>query len=215
VSDIDDSSFFTLQISADTFLEPGGPNDDIIKFLVTLIPYDETGGRLPESGRFGIWLFNIGAYVNRQVGPLFELFDADSQEAADLHEALFDPDTDDFRPGIVSDPPMESDLIYVQHADLPDRLKRSPVTLAAVERSIQVLGGGCGVAALWPWDNPHPDLAKMTAAGLLAYWDKQKENEEFWGLLTFTRLEGSPILIRDLAMKGPSIPEILSPAQDD
>jgi len=152
--------------------------------------------------------------MDRQAGSLFALFDADSQEAADLYEALFDPDTEDFRPDMFSELPMDTDLIYVQWAELPEDLKRSPVTLAAVERAIQVLGGNCGVAALWPWDNPHPDLAKMTADDLLTYWDRQKDNEEFWSRLSFARLEGTPVLVRELTMRGPSIAELLDPIQD-
>ncbi len=83
------------------------------------------------------------------------------------------------------------DLIYFQWAEFPPELRRSRVVLAAAERIIQVLGGGCGFAALWPWDKPHPDLEDYTAEELLAYWDSQKDNEEFWRRISFTRLKGT------------------------
>ena len=198
--------FFSLRIAAEIAVEPLEPNDNVIEYRIDVCPHDEVSEPLEPVGHFDVWLFNIGD----EEGSIYEMFDAHHEEAYRLYHHLFDRETDRWKKELEAELLAGLDLIYFQWAEFSPEFRRSRVVLAAAERIIQVLGGGCGFAALWPWDKPHPDLEDYTAEELLAYWDSQKENEEFWRSISFARLEGTPVLIRNLARKSPSIQEIIA-----
>jgi hypothetical protein len=198
--------FFRLKISTNAMLEAAEPDDDLVKYRVDLVELDEDGEDLDPVGHFDAWRFNIAAYINREAGPLFDLFDADSQEAADLHGILFDSETGDWKQSLFGGPPIGGiDLFYFQWAEFPPKLKRSRLVLMAAERTIQLLAGGCCLAALWPWDNPHPDTRDLSPDELLQFFERQKDNEDYWGKLGFRRFENSSVLTRDLTLRPPSL----------
>jgi len=202
VDETHDIGSLWVRLEARTPLKPWEPNDDIIKYTVEPVPLDEGGEPLAPLGRLDVWRFCIGAYLNREEGPLFDLFDADSQEALDLHGLLFDLETQDWSPELPEGTGLAgTDLLYFQWAEFPPELRRSTIVLATAERAIQALGDGCGLAALWPWDNPYPSVESLTPDELLRFFETQKANEEFWGRIGFTRFGASSVLIRDLGLQ--------------
>ena len=140
----------------ETVLLPDSECDELLQYKVELIPHSEPGEPGPPAGYFSVWQFNIEAYKEHSKYPLFELFDANSEEAADLYRALFDPDSEEFKE-VLGDDLLHSDLLYFQLGKFKKHLERSPIILAAAERIIQTLGSGCGIAALWLGDEPYPD----------------------------------------------------------
>lgn len=192
-----------LRITGETSFDH---DDAILEWRVDVTP----GGNEDEKpiGHFDVWRFNIGAYVNSRIGDLWELFDAHTGETADLYNILFDGEEDDWKPGLFQYGPDGSDLIYLQWAEFPASLRRSKLVLRATERIIDVLGGGCGLAALWPWDNPPPKKEELTPDRLLQFFEGQEDNEAYWGRLGFRRFENSSVLVRDLAL----VPPILGDA---
>jgi len=198
MEDSEGVTYVGLGFSAEASLHTPEPTDSVIKYRVEVNRYDESGEPEVRMGHFDVWLFMIAEYIDSGCGPVFELFDADSREAYDLYHALFDPKTDDWKEELAEDRPLGHDLIYFQWAEFPPELRRSNTLLAVAERIIHVLGGGCAFAALWPWDNPHPDMRTLTSEELSAYWRGQDENEEFWGRMSFRRLKGTAVLVRYL-----------------
>ena len=201
-----DAVSFWLNIAAEIAVQPLGSNDNVIEYRISVCLTDEDGESLEPIGHFNVWRFNIGD----EEGSIYEMFDAHHAESHDLYGYLFDRETDQWKEELDAELPAGSDLIHFQWAEFPPEFRRSRVVLAAAERIIQVLGGGCCFATLWPWDKPHPDLEDYTADELLAYWESQKKNQEFWARISFTRLEGTPVFIRDLARRSPSIQEIMA-----
>ena len=201
-----DDVCFSLNIAAEIAVEPLGPNDNVIEYKISVCSHDEEAESPKPVGFFNVWRFNIGD----EEGSIYEMFDAHHAESHELYGHLFDRKTDRWKEELDAELPAGSDLIHFQWAEFPPELRRSRVVLAAAERIIQILGGGCCFATLWPWDKPHPDLEDYTADELLAYWDSQKKNQEFWAKISFTRLEGAPVFIRDLARISPSIQEIMA-----
>ena len=205
-----DEVFSSLRIAAEVALQPLDSCDNVTEYRISVCPQDEEGESPETVGHFDVWLFSIGD----EEGSIFEMFDAHHEESSRLYHHLFDRETDRWKKELDAGLPAGPDLIYFQWAEFPPALHRSRMVLAAAERIIQVLGKGCRFAALWPWDKPHPDLEDFTAGELLAYWDCQKENEEYWKRISFRRLTGTPILIRDLARQSPSIEDIIAGSAD-
>jgi hypothetical protein len=199
--------FAALNISTQVVLEPREPEDDLIEYRVEVTPLQKEDYGEPV-GHFIVWRFNIGSVLNGGRGTIFELFDARSQEALELYETLFDMETDNLKDGLTGGE-CGPDLIYFQWAEFPPELRRSNAVLAAAERTIQVLGCGCSLAALWPWDNPHPDITEFTPDKLLRFFQGQKANEEFWGRIGFSRFENTTILTRDLTLIPMDIEKVL------
>jgi hypothetical protein len=206
-----DDGFFVLHYHSEALLKPDDPTDDLLKYQVELVPLLGGDGEPgPCVGSFSVWRFNIAAYKERGWPTLLHLFDDDSEEAADLYEALFDTESEDYNQAVTGDLVCFSDLLYFQQARFDENMKRSPLLLAMAERIIETLGGGCGFAALWLGDEPYPKRDDCTVERVLEFWDSQQENERFWSRIGFSRLTGTFFLIRNLAISSPrSIHDIL------
>lgn len=188
----DTDVWFALEIQTETPVAPFGPDDDVIKFRVSVIPHDESSeseDEKPAMGHFDVWRFNIGAYTDRCGGDLVHLFDADSEEAATLFSWLFD-EQDEFKKQLDLEVSSGFDILHFSEAEFPEEFRNSKLMLVAMARTIQVLGGGCAAATLWQWD-------------------KSKEAETSLGKIGFRKLPRTEILLRDLSCQVPMIAELL------
>jgi hypothetical protein len=206
-----DDDFLALRYSMMSLLEPNEPTDDLHKYTIELVPLVDPDGEPGQPlGHFSVSRFNIGAYNERGEYALFDLFDDDSEEAADLYRALFDPNTEDFNREVLGEDILNSDVLYFQQATFGKDLERSPRLLAAAERIIQTLGSGCAFAALWLGDEPYPKREDYALEDVLKFWEAQRENEQFWAKIGFNRIPESLFLVRNLALRSPiSIRHIL------
>jgi len=202
------NSWFSLKYSMETVLLPDAESDEVLEYKVELIPHSEPGEPDPCVGHFSVWRFNIEAYKEHSGYPLFDLFDANSEEAAQLYRALFDPVSEEFRAEL-GEHLFQPDLLYFQLSKFDEHLKRSPIILALAERIIQTLGNGCAVASLWLGDEPYPDENRYGLDEILRFWESQKENEVYWGKIGFRRLPETLFLVRDLALRSNPIQDIL------
>jgi hypothetical protein len=194
----------------ETFLDPTGPTDDLLKYTVEIVPLVEPDGEPGQPlGSFSVWRFNIGAHSDRAEHSLFQLFDDDSEEAADLFRALFEPNTEEYNMKVLGEDILFSDLLYFQLAKMEKNVERSHILLAAAERVIQVLGSGCAFAALWLGDEPYPKQDGYALADVLKFWEGQRDNEQFWGKIGFSRVPETLFLARNLALCAPQISDIL------
>jgi len=189
----------------ETPLEPEDPLDDLLKYTIELVPLVDPDGEpgLP-LGHLSVSRFNIGAYNERGEYALFDLFDDDSEEAADLYRALFDPNTEEFNTKVLGEDTLNSDLLYFQQATFGKDLERAPCLLAAVERIIETLGSGCAFAALWLGDEPYPRRKGYALEDVLRFCEAQCENEQYWAQIGFKRIPETLFLARNLALRPPT-----------
>lgn len=208
-----DPYHYRIHLSADLPMYAQEVDSFLLKYKVTLLgdiyagDDDDLEPHYKRIGDLRVWLFLAGAYRDKTGYDLFDLFDADSEEAMQLFHAVFDRESGDINPalvqaGIADDLPVDSDVMHFQWGDLPTEYRRSDVVLAMVERAIDALGGGCFAATLWPWDAPAPNPDTNSSAEVLAFFDSQGGNEEHWGKIGFRRVPGTAILFRDLGLRG-------------
>lgn len=205
---IDDYDLLKVRICGEARLSSADPDHEVVQYDVAVC-YEDESERTTTVGTFEVWRFQVEAYCEAPAGKLFNLFESHSSEALSLYEWLFDPDTDDYKEGLSEGPTMGQDLLYFHKASCKSDFAGSPYMLAAVQRIVQLLGGGCSYAVIWPWDIPYPDMEKLTSEQLDAYWAQHEKAEALWRPLSFERLAGTPILLRHLALQTPTIPEIL------
>ena len=204
---------YRIRLTAELFLSSAVEDSYLLKYTVTLLGNENRNDRDAEEphyvrvGSLKVWLFRVEAYQEKMGYRLFDLFDADSDEAMQLFEAVFDDESEEPKEslgeaGLISLPVFGSDILHFQWGDLPPEYRRSNVVLSMVERVIDALGGGCFAATLWPWDSPIPDPEKSTGAEVSAFFESQQANEDHWGKIGFRRIPGTVILIRDLNREG-------------
>jgi len=203
-----DFDLLCLKIALDTSLNPTEPDGEVSQYEVEVY-YEDEAEKAFVVGRFEVWRFQIDAYRQAPTGTFFELFDSHSEEALSLHRWLFDNGSDDFKEELGEGQLVGQDLLYITSASCEQEFADSAYMLAAVHRITLILGGGCAYTVIWPWDVPHPDMEKLTSEQLDAYWNQHAKAERMWRPLGFNRLHGTPILLRDMAVRAPTIPEIL------
>ncbi len=176
------------------------PDDYVLVSRVRLMAREEEEGEfLTEIGHVVAWRFNVNAFTDHFRGAYnpIQVFDALNQESLNLHSALTDEDGG-WREDLVADP-VDGDLLHIQSAQFPKDLAQHPSLLVTVERTIQMLGGGCGVVSLWPWANPIPDDQGTTAHELNRFWARQADDVALWSRLGFKPVPHSTILYRSMA----------------
>jgi len=203
-----DCDLLMLKIEGLARVSAMDPDREVVRYDISVY-YEDEAERVTTVGTFEVWRFQVDAYCDAPAGRLLDLFECHSSEALSLYEWLFDPDAEDYREGLGEGPAMGRDLLYFHEASCKKDFAASPHMLAAVQRIIQLLGSGCALAVIWPWDVRYPDMEKLTSEQLDAYWAQHKQAEALWRPLGFKRLAKTPILIRDMALKSPTIPEIL------
>lgn len=197
---------FSLRFTTDEILRPDSPNDYLSKYHIDVIRYHAYSEE--SIGHFNAWRYNIRSYIDNCEYSIYELFDADTQESADLFEVLFDYNTQDWKEKLAPES-FGDDLLYFQSAEIPQTMRFSALTLAIVERIIQTLGFECAYAVLWPWDTSIPHLDKTNGRDLSDFFQLQSRHEDHWGKIGFKRIEGSSVLVRKLWLRGYSINDIL------
>jgi hypothetical protein len=204
----DEPPFYTMKFTAHTALNSTEPYIHILKYKATVLDTSPVTGAVNRAiGHYDVWRFNVDAYREKDGAHLHDMFDADSDEAARLYDALFD-ESQGFREELEVDS-FESDILYFQRGHFSDRDKFSAVTLAAAERTIDCLGNGCCLAALWPWDRPEADVMTDSPEMVFGYLESQEAHERHWAKIGFDRIPGTSILIRHLSMRGFDIEHIL------
>ena len=204
---------YRIRLTAELSMSSSDDNSHLLKYAVTLLADKNRDGEDAEephyvrAGSLKVWLFRVDAYRRKSGYRLFDLFDADSDEAMQLFNAVFDDESEEPREslaeaGLIGFPAFGTDILHFQWADLPPEYRRGDVVLAMVERAIDALGGGCFAATLWPWDAPIPDPDNSTGAEVSAFFESQQANEDHWGKIGFQRIPGTVILIRDLNRGG-------------
>lgn len=203
----EDTMYYTLKFAADAVLDSSEPDIHILKYKASVCETSAvTGERLKSIGHFHVWRFNVDAYREKDRAHLYDMFNADSDEATRLYAALFD-ESQNLRPELEFDP-YNNDILYFQWGRFSNKDRFSALSLAAAERIIDCLGGGCCLAALWPWEKPEAELSDSPKM-VFGYLESQEAHEKHWAKIGFHRIEGTSILVRDLTLTGYNIEKIL------
>ena len=142
------NALFNLSFHADTPLGASEPDDHLLKYTVDANAYIGEKHKKKKTGNFSVWRFNVAAYQDKAGCHLYDLFDADSEEAENLFATIFDYDTATVREDLFPGGSFGSDILHFQWATFPV-LQMGNLSLAVVERIIECIGGGCCAATLW------------------------------------------------------------------
>lgn len=207
MEDEENETPYILKFSAYASLDSTEPYVHILKYKATVCEECPVTGEVVKSmGHYDVWRFNVDAYREKDRAHLHDMFDADSDEAERLYAALFD-ENQRIRPELENDS-YDNDILYFQCGRFSKRDRFSALSLAAVERIIDCLGGGCCLAALWPWEKPEAGLDDPPDV-VFGYLESQESHEKHWSKIGFNRIAGTSILVRDLGLTGYDVGKIL------
>ncbi len=191
---------FEIKYKACQFLDPIEPYHYILKYKATVCEISLDDGETSNAiGHYDVWRFSIEAYRKKTGCTIMDIFDSDSGGAFQLYYDLFDEhDVFHDKLDIISD---ESDILCFWSGNFPADMEHSPLTLAAVERIIENLGGACAVAVINSWGKPMPDVENDGARDVCSYLQAEEARERHWGKIGFRRVPDTPLLVRDLALR--------------
>jgi hypothetical protein len=172
---------FDITLQTQGTLHPDGEPDDFISTYTGLVRCTrDRDGQVFNVGR--VKAYRVHVDLARQAGEsVFDVCDARSQEMHEVYAALFDPATDDIKEAIRDQfDGFDSDVLVLDYVLLSPRWRGLKLGLLAARKLIDMLGGGCGLAASWiyplnpdadefrkvpeGWVPRHPDKAKERAA---------------------------------------------------
>ncbi|QDU20549.1 hypothetical protein [Urbifossiella limnaea] len=124
----------------------GEPSDFVSSYIGVITCTDDDTGEVTKVGR--VTAIRVHAGLAQDAGePLFDVCDSYSQELANVHALLYEPDGYSFRePLMLRFEAMESDLLVLDYVVLNPKWRKLKLGLLAVRRFVDLVGGGCGLA---------------------------------------------------------------------
>ncbi len=138
---------FNISVRTGGSLHPGGePSDFVSAYLGTITCTDDETGEESRVGKLTALRVHAGLAHDAEE-PLVDVCDSYSQELADLHGLLYEPDGYSFREPLMRRfEAMESDLLVLDYVVLNPKWRKLRLGLLAVRRFVDLVGGGCGLA---------------------------------------------------------------------
>jgi hypothetical protein len=215
-------AFFDIVLQTQGSLHPGGDPDDFISTHTGVIRCTrDRDGKVFKVGRAKA--YRIHADLAREAGEsVFEVCDAHSQQMCEVYEGLFDAAEDDLRASIRRRfDIMDTDVLVLDYVLLSPRWRGLRLGLLAARKTIDLLGGGCGlvvchIAPLNPdaeefrtvppgWIPRHRDVDERRPAAA-----KLKRH---FGRMGFERIRGTRFHGLSLARVVPTAEDLLKPGR--
>jgi hypothetical protein len=138
---------FNIHVRTGGSLHPDGePSGFVSAYTAVITCTDDETGAESKVGRLTALRVHAGLAHNAGE-PLFDVCDAHSQELADLHALLYEPDAHHFRePLMTRFEAVEPDLLVLDYVVLSPRWRKLRLGLLAVRKFVDLVGGGCGLA---------------------------------------------------------------------
>jgi hypothetical protein len=215
-------SSFDIVLRTSASLHPDGEPDRFISEHAGVIR--RTRNRDDRAFNVGlVKAYRIHADLAREAGePLFDVCDCHSQQMHDLYAALYDVETDDLREDIrESLDVFASDILVLDYVLLSPRWRGLKLGLMAARKTIDLLGGGCGLAVSWTYPlNPDAaEFAKVPTGWIPRHGGEVEEKEarrklrrHFQGM-GFRRLGRTRYDVLSLARKAPTLEDIVKPGR--
>lgn len=138
---------FSLTVRTGGSLHPlGEPTEFVSSYAATIRCTDDDTGEVRRVGKLTALRVHAGLAHNAGES-LFDVCDAHSQELADLHALVYEPDAHHFRePLMTRFEAVEPDLLVLDYVVLSPRWRKLRLGLLAVRKFVDLVGGGCGLA---------------------------------------------------------------------
>ena len=138
---------FDVVLRPQSSLHPDGePTDYISEYQGVITCTDDETGAVTKVGK--VMALRVHAALAHNMGEsLFDVCDAHSGELHHLHTALYEPDAYHFRDDLMARfDAAEPDLLVLDYVVLAPKWRKLRLGLLAVRRTVDLLGGGCGLA---------------------------------------------------------------------
>ena len=137
---------FNISVRTDGSLHPGGePSDFVSSYIGIITSTDDDTGEVTRVGKVTAVRVHSGLAQDAGVS-LFDVCDSYSQELANLHGLVYEPDSYRLRePLMLRFETMESDLLVLDYVLLNPRWRKLKLGLLAVRKFVDLVGGGCGL----------------------------------------------------------------------
>jgi hypothetical protein len=169
------SSFDVVLRTAGSLHADGEPDRFITEHAGVIRRTRDRDGRESTVGLVRAYRIQV-ALAERAGEPLFDVCDCHSQGMHELYAALFDPYTDGLRDDVVERFDVDaSDVLVLDYVLLSPRWRGLRLGLLAVRKTIDLLGGGCGLAVSWTCPL-NPDAAEFSKVP--AGWIPRGEERE-------------------------------------
>jgi hypothetical protein len=167
--------------------------------------------------------YRIHADLAREAGEsLFDVCDSHSQEMHEVYAALYDPEADDLREEIRNSLDVfESDILVLEHVLLSPRWRGLKLGLMAARKTIDLLGGGCGLAVSWTYPL-NPDAAEFSGvpegwiprhAGEGEEKEARRKLRRHFHAMGFRRLGRTRYDVLSLSRQAPTLEDIVRPGR--
>jgi hypothetical protein len=167
---------FNISVRTGGSLHPDGePSDFVSAYVGVITCTDDDTGEVTRVGR--VTAVRVHAGLAQDAGvPLFDVCDDYSQELANVHALLYDPDGYSFREPLMRRfEAMESDLLVLDYVVLNPKWRKLKLGLLAVRKFVDLVGGGCGLAVSLVASLRH-DAARML--GVPKAWLPRHETKD-------------------------------------
>jgi hypothetical protein len=153
----------------------GEPSDFVSSYVGVITCIDDDTGEVTRVGR--VTAVRVHAGLAQDAGvPLFDVCDDFSQELANVHALLYEPNSYCFRDPLVRRfEAMESDLLVLDYVVLSPKWRKLKLGLLAVRKFVDLVGGGCGLAVSFIASLRH-DAARML--GVPKSWLRRHEGKD-------------------------------------
>ncbi len=206
---------YEIRLSAEKLLAASGSPHDFVDVFDGEVIFDN-GSVSCTAGTIRASIAHVEAAEEAGAG-LFDVFDCHSDQLHECWCALFDPRTSQFRHGLQLEP-FPRDVLLVDRIELQPSHRGRCLGLVVASKLIDMLSGGCGVAACKPFPlqfvgaegtrgdtrtGAEPERAARDAAAAT------RRLRKHWSRLGFSRVRRSSIFALSLSLVRPKIHEIL------
>jgi hypothetical protein len=136
---------FNIRVRTGGTLHPDGDPSDFVSSYAGIITCTDDTGEETRVGKLTALRVHAGLAQDTDE-PLFDVCDSHSQELANLHTLLYEPDGYSFRePLMLRFEAMESDFLVLDYVVLNPKWRKLKLGLLAVRKFVDLVGGGCGL----------------------------------------------------------------------
>jgi hypothetical protein len=216
-------TFFDIVLRTEASLHPDGEPDDFISEYTGVIRCSGDDGVVRRVGKVRAYVLHANL-AGDCAEPLCDVCEAHSQEMDDLYSLLYDPVGDSFTDDIRNQfEAMEFDCLVLDYILLHPRWRGVRLGLLAARKTVDLLGGGCGlvVARIAPLPHADHDLLRVPKSWLPRHRTKEARQEarvrlrRYYRQMGFERIGRSPYYGLSMTKRTPTLADLLRPKLEE
>jgi hypothetical protein len=215
-------TFFDLVLQTGGSLHPDGEPDEYISTFAGVIGCEGNDGTRRRVGKLLAYRINAGvAAANGE--PLFDVCDSHSADLHEVHTLLYEPGQYHYREAVTERfDEAGSDTLVLDYVVLNPRWRGLRLGLLAVRKTIDLLGGGCGLVVSYvaPLRHDSQEPLGVPASWLPRHKTPQARREarqrlrRYFRQMGFVRLGRTPYYVLSRAGPAPTLADLLKPPRE-